>query len=276
MKRLLPALLSLLLLISSAQASILPAEGVQQGFLSFTGMEGRRAVVLCESLSVCDAREGKKIATLQFGDHFIVTESWDGWATCYASDGSISGWVRSDYIMIDPAYYVTDDDTPVYAWGNTLAPRVALLDPGETLPILLDREDWVVVSLRGAAGWIKKTPKDTVSETYFRPEMLQNITHAALTWNNQYIELTDPYKLSELSQLLTSVEDRGAPIAGCPFGATLRVTSGGQSYELSLAVDSCCIYRIDNRDYSYARNRFTSEGAPDNDVLFGLFGVAVQ
>lgn len=275
MKRLLSLLLCFLL-ISSAQATILPAEGIQQGFLSFTGMEGRRAVVLYESLSVCDAREGKKIATLQFGDHFIVTESWDGWATCYAADGSVTGWVRADYIMIDPAYYVTDDDTPVYAWGNALAPRVALLEKGEMLPILLDRDEWVVVSLRGAAGWIRKTPRDTVSETNFRPEMLQNITQAALTWNNQSIELTDPYKLTELSQLLTSVEDRGGPISGCPFGATLRVTSGGKTYDLSLAVDSCCIYRIDNRDYSYARNRFTAEGAPDNDVLFSLFGVAVQ
>lgn len=275
MKRFIIALLSLLLVVSCAQATILPAEGVQQGFLAYTGMEGRRAVVLCESLSVCDAREGKKIATLQFGDRFIVTESWDGWATCYAADGSLTGWVRSDYIMIDPAYYTTDDDTPVYAWGNMLAPRVALLDAGETLPILLDREDWVVVSLRGAAGWIKKTPKDTVSETYFRPEMLQNITHAALTWNNQYIELTDPYKLSDLSTMLTNVEDRGGPIAGCPFGAQLRVTAGGQTYTLDLAVDACCIYRIDNRDYAYARNLFNSEGAPDNNVLFSLFGVSV-
>lgn len=275
MKRLVIALISLLLVFASAQATILPAEGVQQGFLSFTGLEGRRAVVLCETLSVCDQREGKKIATLQFGDPFIVTESWDGWATCYAADGSLTGWVRSDYIMIDPAYYVTDDDTPVYAWGNTLAPRVALLEKGVTLPILLDREDWVVVSLRGAAGWIKKTPKDTVSETHFRPEMLQNITHAALTWNNQYIELTDPYKLSDLSAMLTNVEDKGGTMAGCPFGATLRVTAGGQTYDLNLAVDSCCIYRIDNRDYAYARHLFTSEGAPDNTVLFSLFGVSL-
>lgn len=269
MKRLICAILFLSLLVSCAQASILPADGVQ----TYWGLNGHIAVVLCETLSLCDAREGQKIATLLYGDRVFVTESWDGWAACYAMDGSRSGWVRSDYLMIDPSWYVTDEATPVYAWGNTLAPRVALLSSGETLPILLEREDFVVISLRGAAGWIKKTPSDTVSETTFRPEQLSNITYATLQWKEQTIELSDPAALNALSTMLTSVEDKGGPIAGCPFGAVLQVTSGGQRYQLQLAVDSCCIYRIDNRDYAYARNLFTKEGAPNNSVLFNLFGI---
>ena len=46
--------------------------------------------------------------------------------------------------------------TPVYAWNDTAALKVGLLDPGTTLPILKDTGDWLIVSLRGATGWIRK------------------------------------------------------------------------------------------------------------------------
>lgn len=35
-----------------------------------------------------------------------------------------------------------------------------LLDPGTKLPILKEEGKWGVVSLRGAAGWIRKTSRD--------------------------------------------------------------------------------------------------------------------
>ena len=51
------------------------------------------------------------------------------------------------------------------------------------------------MSLRGAAGWIRKTPKDTADETWFRPEMLADITGAvlvdAVTGESQYYEVAD-------------------------------------------------------------------------------------
>jgi len=231
------------------------------------------AVVLCETLSLCNAREGKAIATLRYGDKLTVIESWDGWARCKI--GGKEGWVRSDYLIVDPAWYVTDGQTAVYAYGDTFAPRVALLEKGAKLPVLLDSGEWLVVSLRGAAGWIRKTPADTVDQTYFRPAMLQNITSAALLVNGQAADLRDAAKLAQLSKLLTSVEDRGAPVAGCPFAAVLNLTTAeGRSYTLELATDSCCIYRIDNRDYAYARQLMGREGAPQNSVLFDLFGVS--
>ena len=36
------------------------------------------------------------------------------------------------------------------------APKVALLDKDTLLPILKDDGEWLVVSLRGATGWIHK------------------------------------------------------------------------------------------------------------------------
>ena len=135
------------------QAEILPPYG--------EGQIGLQAVVLCESLTVRQDRSvhSKAVETLQYGDTFIVQKKEDGWADCFLSDAldaGPAGWVNADYIMIDPARYRTDETTPVYAWNDTAAPKVALLNKEVTLPILKDDGDWLVVSLRGAAGWIHK------------------------------------------------------------------------------------------------------------------------
>lgn len=278
MKRIIAILCILLLGVSCAHASVLPAEGIQQGFYQFTGLEGKRAVVLCESLSVCDERNGRQIHKLSYGDTFITTEGWDGWADCFYSDGFVRGWVRSDYIMVDPAYYMADDAVQVYAYGDHMAPRVALLDKGTKLPILYDAGDWFVVSLRGAAGWIPKTPADTISQTWFRPENLSSFIAAQLDINGQSFRLTDPASLGTLAQLLTNVNDMGGPMAGCPFSASLQLLlTDGQLVVMQLATDSCCVYRVDGRDYQYARHlKKEADSSVNNECLFGLFGVQLS
>lgn len=283
MKKLLTILLSTLLCLSSASATILPPAGVDEDYKAWTGIDATRAVVLCESLSVLDARGdqgGKKVMTLNYaGKGILVIDSWDGWAQIHYSDGAEFGWVRSDYLLMDPAWYLCDEDVQVYAYPDIMAPRVALLDEGTKLPIITEYDEeykgWVCVSLRGAAGWIRKTPKDTVDNTFFRPEMLADITGAVLQMGDEAVGTADKAVLTELSRLLTNVEDEGAPIAGCPFTATLTVMlADGQKVEMQLATDSCCVYRVDNRDYSYARHLFDpNEGSPQNGVLFSLFGL---
>jgi hypothetical protein len=241
------------------------------------------AVVLCESLSVLNARGdqgGKKVDTLYYGQKVPVIESWDGYAKISYADATKMGWVRNDYLLVDPAWYVCDDDMQVYAYPDTMSPRIALLDEGTKLPILTEWDDgsvngWVCVSLRGAAGWIRKTPADTVSETWFRPEMLADVTGAVLQMGDEAVGTADPAVLTQLAVLLTNVEDEGGPMAGCPFAATLTLMlADGQKVEMQLATDSCCVYRVDGRDYAYARHLFDpNEGAPENVVLFGLFGL---
>lgn len=156
MKRVWALFLITMQIALSASATVLPPEGISAGYLSFTGIEAYRAVVLCESLSVCDERNGTVIDTLYFGDTFMTCESRDGWADCNYADGSKSGWVRSDYIVIDPAYYLTDAQTAVYAYADGSAPKVALLPGGVKLPILAEMNGWYAVSLRGASGWIPR------------------------------------------------------------------------------------------------------------------------
>ena len=150
---------SILLLIMSAaltfggmvcSAAVTPPYG--------PGQIGLSSVVLCDSLSLHESSDFSSavVQTLKYGDRIITVDQANGWARVVLGDAedSPSGWVNSAFIAIDPAWYKTEGDTSVYAWNDTAAPQVALLDAGTTLPILRDDGDWLVVSLRGAAGWI--------------------------------------------------------------------------------------------------------------------------
>ena len=139
--------------IWTVQAEIIPPYG--------EGQIGLSAVVLCENLTVRQAPVADTgiITSLQGGARIIVMEQTDGWAeisTSDSEDDAIIGWVKSDYLAIDPAWYRTDKATPVYAWNDTAAPKVGLLDKDTVLPILKDDGGWIVVGLRGASGWIQK------------------------------------------------------------------------------------------------------------------------
>ncbi len=285
MKKLLTLLIAFAMLLTTASATILPPNGVDVSFRDFTGIECTPAVVLCESLSILDARGdqgGKKVdALLYSGTDLPVIQSWDGYAEIYYADGTKTGWVRNEYLLMDPAWYLCDEDTKVYAYPDFLSPRVALLDAGTKLPIITETENetasWVCVSLRGAAGWIRKTARDTVDETWFRPEMLEGMTAAALVWGERTAFLTSPEDLAALTKLLTSVNDTGGLMAGCPFGAALTLDfADGHQITLEIATDSCCVYRVDGRDYQYARHLKTPDSGVDNRVLFeDLFGMAL-
>lgn len=136
--------------IAAAQAEILPPYG--------EGQIGLTSVVLCESLTLHenpDASSGT-VWVLPYGSLINVTEQSNGWAYCVIGDSedAAAGWVNASYIAVDPSWYVTGSATPVYAWNDTAAPKVGLLEKDLRLPVLKIDGDWIVVSLRGAAGWI--------------------------------------------------------------------------------------------------------------------------
>ena len=154
---LLTALILMLGSIAIGYAEIIPPYG--------EGQIGLHAAVLCEELSLREEPKSsaKVVKTLQNGDFILVTEQKDGWARCVLGDSedAESGWVNAAYIIVDPAWYKTEEKTPVYAWNDTSAPRVALLDANTELfdrntflPVLKQEGDWICVGLRGAAGWI--------------------------------------------------------------------------------------------------------------------------
>ena len=155
-KGILAAVLASLLALwgaASACAEIIPAYGA--------GQSGLTAVVLCESLTIRQRASASSPAVqkLTYGARIVVQPETGGWAQCFLSDdvdAGPAGWVNEDYLAIDPAWYRTEASTPVYAWNETTAPKVALLDKNTTLPILKEEGEWLIVSLRGAAGWIHK------------------------------------------------------------------------------------------------------------------------
>ncbi|MBO4885430.1 MAG: SH3 domain-containing protein [Clostridia bacterium] len=143
------------------RAEIIPPYGPGQQI-------GYPAVVLCEKLTLREkpSSSSKALQTLDYGDTPIVVgadlptgaKEENGFVYCTLGDSEDSpcGWISLDYIVINPAWYVTEKKTPVYAWNDTAAFKVALLDKATRLPILKEEGDWYLVSLRGAAGWIHK------------------------------------------------------------------------------------------------------------------------
>ena len=147
--------------MGAACAKIIPPEEPGQQI-------GYEAVVLCETLTLREkpSASSKAVKTLEYGALPIVVGAdrpdgmkvENGFVYCTLGDGLDSpvGWINASYIFINPAWYVTEKETPVYAWNGADAPRVALLDKDTRLPILQEEDEWYLVSLRGAVGYIHK------------------------------------------------------------------------------------------------------------------------
>ena len=160
-----PMILTALILalgcMAAVQAETIPPCGPGQQI-------GYPAVVLCEELTLRErpSSSSRAMKALHYGDLPIVigadlpngAKKENGFVYCTLGDSEDSpcGWVNADYIVINPAWYVTEKKTAVYAWNHSAAPKVALLDKAARLPILKEEGDWYLVSLRGAAGWIQK------------------------------------------------------------------------------------------------------------------------
>lgn len=157
----LTALILALGCMGAAFAEIIPAAEPGQQI-------GYQAVVLCETLTLRESSSSssKALQTLNYGDLPIVVgadlptgpREENGFVYCVLGDSedSPSGWLNADYLVINPAWYITEKATAVHAWNDSTAPKVALLDKGTRLPILREEGDWYIVSLRGAVGWIHK------------------------------------------------------------------------------------------------------------------------
>ena len=268
------ALLILMLTVGSCLAEIIPPNG--------PGQIGYQAVVLCNSLSVREtmSTKAKAVKSMRAGDTFIVTTVTNGWADVFAGEdeGSVIGWVLADYIAVDPAWYRCEGSTPVYAWGDTAAPKVALLDRGTKLPLLKDMGDWVVVSLRGASGWIQKTDLDRASTA--NPLGLGELSRADLITPQGVYTLFDMSGLKWLSQAFSSAE--AVSPTGCPFDCTLILyQTNGQTLVVNPASDGCPYIRTsDGNEYAFgdraAALRQYGSTSGIAQTFYAWFGVSVD
>ena len=260
---------------SCCLAEILPAYG--------EGQIGYQAVVLCESLTVRQERSAssKAVQTLHYGDTFAVQDSWDGWASCFTSDAvdaGQTGWVNSDYIIINPTWYRTDEATPVYAWNDTMAPKVALLSRGATLPILKDEGEWLIVSLRGATGWIYKNASDRLAaETIDAIRLISGLVKAELTTPKGTYTLTDEPGLKWIEENFSISQPTLG--SGCPFDAALTLfCADGRTITLRVATDSCHAFRTEDGSYFKYGNgdealRLYGSTAGIGEKFWSLFGL---
>lgn len=150
MKRLGICILLLCLLTASALGEIIPPQGM--------GQNGYDAVVISKNISVRPTQNAnaRAVTRLNYGTHLTVMSLGNGWCECYLTETEgVSGYVLEDYILIDPYYVTIEESTPVYAWQSTRAKRVGLISKGETYPIIMMDGSWLLISLRGAAGWIR-------------------------------------------------------------------------------------------------------------------------
>ena len=152
------SLLVCLVLLAAAlpgSAEILPAEG--------QGQFGFKAVVLSERVSVRETPDtrGKVLRRLNYGTVFFIQNVVDGWCDCNEGESAdfvpdpLHGYVLEDYVLVDPMFYVTEASTVVYATKDAKAKKVAMLTKDTSLPIIQGEDGWLLVSLRGAAGWIR-------------------------------------------------------------------------------------------------------------------------
>ena len=113
--------------------------------------------VLCETLTMYENADNnsKKLMTIPYGEQFaILGDPNDEWVSIVYN--KIEGCVRSAYIIVDPEFYATDDETAVYAMPTETSPRVALLPDQTECIVIGEYEGYIVISLRGAAGFIQK------------------------------------------------------------------------------------------------------------------------
>ena len=181
MKKLLIVVMALLLLTSAAFADISYPLG--------EGQIGFDAVVISKNISLRPTQNAnaRAIKRMNFGDHLIVRSLGNGWCEVYLSEmDGVSGYVLEDYILIDPAYITTEESTPVYAWQARNAKRVGLLGTGETYPIIRTDGNWLLISLRGAAGWIVRPDGDSTGTAWMKTADVLQIAQS-------YLLSTDPW-----------------------------------------------------------------------------------
>ena len=116
--------------------------------------------VLCQSLTMRESASAsaKAVHTLVYGDTVDILAQDGVFTQVAAGDGAqrVRGWVRGEYLLVDTAMYVSAGETAVYAYPGEDAPRVGLLSGGETHPVIARLSGYIVISLRGASGFVRE------------------------------------------------------------------------------------------------------------------------
>ena len=153
------------------------------------GQMGYDAVVISKNVSVRPSQNAnaKAVTRLNYGQRFAAMPLGNGWCEVYLSETEgMAGYALEDYLLVNPAFITLEESTPVYAWQARNAKRVGLLATGETYPIIRTEGSWMLISLRGAAGWIVRPDGDPTGTAGMR-------TNDVLKRAEQYLLSTNPW-----------------------------------------------------------------------------------
>lgn len=117
--------------------------------------------VLCESLSLRENPDAASnvLLTLTYGAYCTLIEESGSWYNVvYRNEQGqrYSGWVRKEYVLINPDYFTPNGETPVYAMPSSTSKRVGLISSGTTYPIIGEFNGFLAISLRGGSGFVAK------------------------------------------------------------------------------------------------------------------------
>ena len=159
------SLVILLFACGQALATPIPVEE-NQGESAIGNVENaiangeRIGVVLCEALTLRAEPDNKGdfLGTLRFGAQLSIVGEDDRWyrIQCQVGQEEVTGWVRGEYVLVNPQYYVAAADTPAYAYPAPDAPRVALLAADDFFPIIAEVDGYYAISLRAASAFVEK------------------------------------------------------------------------------------------------------------------------
>lgn len=117
---------------------------------------GEAALVLCQSLTLRDqpVTTAAALASLPYGTVLTCTgNGYPGWLEITVNGQT--GWMREEFLLLDPQYVTFIVETPVLAWPSSDAPWIGLLDAGSTVPVLGEWDEYTIISLRGASGFVQ-------------------------------------------------------------------------------------------------------------------------
>lgn len=117
--------------------------------------------VLCEALSLRENPDAAAtlIHTMPYGTYCTVLEESGSWYNVtYRNEVNTrySGWVRKEYMLVNPDCFVPEGETPVYAMPSGSSKRIGLINSGTSYPIIGEMNGFLVISLRGASGFVAK------------------------------------------------------------------------------------------------------------------------
>lgn len=129
-----------------------------------TAEENPYAFVLCQKLNVYTQKDTASEVTgvLEYGSAHEVLEKSEEmvfirfYQTVNGTPFEHYGWVSQEYVILDPPFYIANHPSPVLATPQDDAKILCWLNTYDALRVIGEVENFYIVSLHGAAGFVEK------------------------------------------------------------------------------------------------------------------------